>query len=454
MTENLKKSLFFLCLSVFTLQQVYSLDDINANRDKKTYRKNFRSHRMFEADNKKPLWYKKPLFKVALVTSAVVTTAFICTRNHVRDPESFSLHNTDGSLSNNLASSSLASPSYLNQMIDLFVNSATGILIQQAIDWINPFQGSLITKTEVVHSFERDKPSSEFDVSDYIQHQKELDHPDLSPNFIEVRSVKDVARVLGDVSLLRDTIILIDADYTVITPEDRFGQPQDQILWQEKITKNLIERKVPMGQRFMKGETYTEKSVYEEVIQIIMRGMAYKLIDPEWAALAKKLIDNNVDLFVLTGLGFPLEDGLAWRARMFEHDLNFPLTRLPISDPIYWHEEGSNVTTGYARGVIKSGKQSKGDALLHFMDHIIKHRYKNVIFIDNAEKFLKSVATMCSKESISYKGLMWIWEPFNEKIDSNEEVTEFQGTTLISTGEFFPYEEALRIVNSRKLRLT
>lgn len=301
---------------------------------------------------------------------------------------------------------------------------------------------------------------STFDMSDFAFSQREPTRstpsfplqsatPE-SSHFVDVRSANDVKAQLGDFSLLKNTVVFIDADYTLITPEDRFGQPQDQMLWQQKIVKELINKRRPLGRKLGKEEFYTQESVYTEVIQLIVRSMTYCIIDPGLIELARELQAHRADVFVLTALGFPMQDALAWRAHMLEYDLKFPLTRPScIEEPVYWHKEGSSITTGYSRGVIQSGSQGKGDAVRHFMDKVIGKRYEKIIFIDNADKYLKSVGEMCAKENIPYQGLKWIWEPFNMQITLNEKVTELQGRTLISTGELLSYAAALDVVSTR-----
>ena len=88
---------------------------------------------------------------------------------------------------------------------------------------------------------------------------------------------------------------------------------------------------------------------------------------------------------------------------------------------VLWQKEA-----GFEKGIVFSGKQSKGEALGYFLKNVVKWKPKKIIFVDDNTDYLKSVSYMCEENSIEFIGFQYLAEVFNQDKEINPEIAKTQ----------------------------
>ncbi|MDF2578242.1 MAG: hypothetical protein K0S74_1726 [Chlamydiales bacterium] len=220
-----------------------------------------------------------------------------------------------------------------------------------------------------------------------------------------------------------DTLVIFDVDYTLIAARDLFGRP-----------KAHQARKTAYA--YFKEKHGSER--LEHLFSLLLLNIPNFLIEPSAKVIIDELHQRKIPVIALTaisnqpvgGLSNPLE----WRIQDLKNlGLNFSFHDLPL---ITWGDDSAA-----GQGVILSGKQSKGLALLHFLEQI-PWQPKTIIFIDDGLNYLKSMEQVCLEKEIKFIGFQYLSESFDQDPEPMVEVIKLQLDTLNQTRVWLDYTVA------------
>lgn len=255
---------------------------------------------------------------------------------------------------------------------------------------------------------------------------------DFSPrnemDIFKVSSVQQIRDLLPS-QLTMKCWFISDIDYALITPKDPLGRSKGQLICQ------AILRSDPR---------WRDEESRRQLIEHMMCKLEYELMDPEIPDLIQHIKDLGIPTLAMTRINLEMKeiDALTWR---IDHLASFGLhfdAHVESDERVDWSGWG-----GYWKGVIRAGKNQKGEALGYFMDNIKKEQPSKIIFIDNSRRYLESVKRLCKKRGIQFCGLHFVGHNLESDPDPDPSVIDKQIEMLASTGNILLYAEAARLVN-------
>ncbi len=196
---------------------------------------------------------------------------------------------------------------------------------------------------------------------------------------------------------IRDMLKFADADTLVVTDLNHVLMETTNSLGSDHWASYEVKKQM--------AETgATKLEVLHQMVPMwhhILMESDFKAVEPTTAGVIRKLQQNGNLVVGLTAryneMAYPTVDQL--------HSIGIDLSLHSLSD--LDHEIEGGYAAKYIEGVIFVGlKNDKGETLMRLLDHV-KHQPKKILFIDDKEKNLHSVARACKKREIPFIGLRY-----------------------------------------------
>lgn len=188
--------------------------------------------------------------------------------------------------------------------------------------------------------------------------------------------------------------VIFDVDYILLTLNDIFSRPKGQIICQELINAD---------------PQWSSAENKRRIVELMMCQSSYTLLDDEAPSFIHYLKQKKNLVLAITGMRENIQstvnnekmDALEWRINQL-HTFGFSFGSSAPCDSVRndWQNSGCCLN-----GIIRAGKNSKGDALRHYIDHVRRERPEKITFIDNNLAYLKSVRLMCKGLGIDFCGI-------------------------------------------------
>ena len=225
--------------------------------------------------------------------------------------------------------------------------------------------------------------------------------------FTIIGLIKDIIPILEKAD--KNTLVVFDVDNVISAPADLIGRPKAR-----KIRQEIFKE-------------YENKYGIERVKRIhalYMLKAKGELVEPDIKTIISSLQQKGVPTIALTAKGTEkfgsIVDPMEWRLSQLE-EKGITFIYPPHSKRVLWQKEA-----GFEKGVVFSGKQSKGEALGYFLKNVVKWKPKKIIFVDDNADYLKSVSYMCEENSIEFIGFQYLAEVFNQDKEINPEIAKIQ----------------------------
>ena len=239
-----------------------------------------------------------------------------------------------------------------------------------------------------------------------------------------VTSMFEIKTYLDINNLDNSTWFIFDIDYVLITPEDIFGRPNGQVICQ-KLLKESNNR--------------------DALIEKIMTSVRYEILDRGTLSLLDSIKTSGSLLLFLTRMALDMQcvNPLDWRSEQLNA---FSISSNDkVEQEFHWDNGG-----GYKKGIIRAGKNTKGQAFHYYINNIKKIRPQKVYCVDNNNAYLRSIEHVCRDYGIKFYGFHLVSEQFRADIKPNPSAIKYQLTHLALNNVFISYAEALK-VNSEDL---
>ena len=219
--------------------------------------------------------------------------------------------------------------------------------------------------------------------------------------------IKDIIPILEKAD--KNTLVVFDVDNVISAPADLIGRPKAR-----KIRREIFKE-------------YENKYGIERVKRIhalYMLKAKGELVEPDIKTIISSLQQKGVPTIALTAKGTEkfgsIVDPMEWRLSQLE-EKGITFIYPPHNKRVLWQKEA-----GFEKGIVFSGKQSKGEALDYFLKNVVKWKPKKIIFVDDNTDYLKSVSYMCEENSIEFIGFQYLAEVFNQDKEINPEIAKTQ----------------------------
>ncbi len=222
-----------------------------------------------------------------------------------------------------------------------------------------------------------------------------------------------------------EDLVVFDVDYVILTPSDLVARPRAK-----KVRR-------PIFKAYQKEHG---KDRFKLLWSQLMLQTKRRHVEPEIETIIQELQNKGVHVIALTAIGvnpfgFVL-DPIAFRKKgLSENGIHFRTTF--SEERKYWGEE-----SGFSEGIVFSGSQPKGEALVHYLEKIANHKPKRVFFIDDNLSLVESVAKACHKMKIPFQGFHYQAHVFEKDPEVSPAFIAFQIEHLHKTGEWLPDAKA------------
>lgn len=233
----------------------------------------------------------------------------------------------------------------------------------------------------------------------------------------------------NDLSTLRDfvetsdenTLLLLDVDQTLITPDDPILKPK----W-EKLLDQLLG-----GKKVLIEESGEKRYVFRE----ILIDAPHSLVDPESVALVEDFQKKKVPVIAFTaapgGRIGKLENFIDWRIlELKDFGFDFQGAFPHVKELKLPKDPGLEYPPIYKSGVLITSLHDKGPVLINFIKEL-NWKPKKVIFVDDKMHNLNSVIQSLTKEQIEVIGIHYTGAedvPCELNEDAEDQVEYFLNT--------------------------
>lgn len=233
-----------------------------------------------------------------------------------------------------------------------------------------------------------------------------------------------------------NTLVVLDVDQVLLVTRDPLGHPAGQFIC-----------------RSIMSDTHMNYSEEEKraMSEKMMCSLEYEMLAPDIPETIRLLTNKGTPVVALTAINMEMKtvDALEWRIGLLDQfDLHFDAQTQP-DIRVDWQGMG-----GYKNGVIRSGSNSKGKALLHFIETIKKSRPSRIIYVDNNRCSILSVRNMCHELGIDFYGIHFVSNKFDNTPQPLVYVINKQLEILRQTNRIVKYENVSREELQRNRRVS
>lgn len=225
--------------------------------------------------------------------------------------------------------------------------------------------------------------------------------------FTVIVLIRDIIPILEKAD--KNTLVVFDVDNVISAPADLIGRPKARNIRQEIFKE------------------YENKYGIERVKRIhalYMLKAKGELVESDIKRIIYSLQQKGIPTIALTAKGTEkfgsIVGTMEWRLSKLE-DKGITFIYPLHNERVLWQKEA-----GFEKGIVFSGKQSKGEALDYFLKNVVKWKLKKIIFVDDNADYLESVSYMCEENSIEFIGFQYLAEVFNQDKKVNPEIARVQ----------------------------
>lgn len=226
-------------------------------------------------------------------------------------------------------------------------------------------------------------------------------HADQITNSIQkIDSYKEIQSVFDQADA--KTLFVFDVNGTLVFPKDAMLQPQNL---KSDYVQNLEKP------HFEQCPKETKECSFPYIASTLMLEGQSELIEPEIKDTIDALKKRNVKIIALTkiptGKFGKIPNVEEWRYQSLKN-LGIEFSQ-KMAGRLYFKSANANDPDQavFYKGILVSSKQPKGEILGKFLDEI-DFQPDKVIFIDNHEDHLRSVAEQMKKRGITYQGFYYL----------------------------------------------
>lgn len=214
----------------------------------------------------------------------------------------------------------------------------------------------------------------------------------------EINSFKQVEDYLKlNDSLQEGTLLVLDIDDVLITPEDLICKSEN---------KKAFER-------FIKPITDLPEKEQIKFLSIILSGRKVKRVEHSTVEILKRLEEKGIKIIALTngwtgeyGIISSLENLKLKELKNLGYDFSNTFIDLPSKKFTNFSSKDPKRFPVYKKGVLWTCNLPKGEVLSEFLKYA-KYKPKKIIFIDDKVKHLTSVEEYCKKNNIEFQGFQY-----------------------------------------------
>lgn len=241
----------------------------------------------------------------------------------------------------------------------------------------------------------------------------------------------------------KDTIVLFDLDYVLITPQDkilRYAGEENNYRSKhfQAILKNFQGKEIALGKD-------KEVPMAEYLISQILFTSKFELVSPDMPNFINEL-DKK-----MTVVGFTANS--SGKYGIVQNEAELHLSRLKSLGYHFIKDNGRLLKGDFPEcisRVIFTNKKDKGKVLLDFLKKLNK-TYKNIIFVDDRLKNLISVQNILKDYKINYLGIHYT-ELKNKNEVLNQDIADKQFEVLARKHIWLSDEEVEAMLNIKSSR--
>ncbi|MCP4923180.1 MAG: DUF2608 domain-containing protein, partial [bacterium] len=172
----------------------------------------------------------------------------------------------------------------------------------------------------------------------------------------EIYTIENISKIRPFLEKLdAEAIAVFDVDFVITVPADLIGLPGSK-----EIRKGIFKE---YSQKYGK-----ERAKY--LFILFNKLVPRPLLEDEIGTIIQDLLTQKIHTIALSAIGTnpigPVPDPMAFRLERLK-EVGVYFTDLKKGEKFLWGEE-----SGFHEGVILSGKQPKGEALLHYLTEIVE----------------------------------------------------------------------------------
>lgn len=268
--------------------------------------------------------------------------------------------------------------------------------------------------------------------------------PSLWAEIIPIHSLKDKQVELELSHLNKNSIVLLDIDYTLIAPVDLIFSPSG-LNHLPKLIKEALEN----------PETITKGKYSLDYLknQVFLQAK-FALVDEKFPSLINQLKQEGVLVLAFTAIEASKEK-IEWRIQQlakfgFDFSSIFPT----VPSLVFSKDDLQEFPPAFKSGVLFASKHPKGEVLKQFLNQIfnlLQWHPDKIVLIDDQIENLTSVEVSMQEMEIPFIGF-WFQEVANRAYKPDLLLAEFQFKYLAETGIWLSDEEARKEQEARKIK--
>lgn len=239
----------------------------------------------------------------------------------------------------------------------------------------------------------------------------------------------------------KDTLIIFDLDYVLLAPKDKILRPCGE---KNHLRKNLFKFLFEQTKGKNRIINNSQLPEFDYLISIIVNSAATELVDSHFVGLIKQLQEHQIPMLVLSS-NVSGQTGMIDNLTIQRHE-ELKKFDIHFTDSIFTSTKSLYSVEGHSpqfyKGLLFTDKATKGNVLKTFL---MEQQYlpRLIVFIDDREEMLSSVAKACKELNIPFKGIHYT-KLADQEEECNSEVAHLQFNYLLNNEVWLNDAEALQ----------